>query len=290
MIYSGDHHVGPGDPADQELGHQGWFALMVDVFAEFGSRARVATWQLDVKRVEEEEKTKGGIIIPDTAKEKPQEGEVIATGPGARDDSGKVQPLDVKVGDIARISVDAYPDRPFQGTVEKVEPPNWWAGSSVNPVRLLIRGKNLGGSRVQAVGRGVRIAVLSFGGRLHYVEAGNRLGAAYDTFGDHAAAVKDFEKAYAAEPKVVRTPAVRTLVLTGFAVTNPQQYVRHLVGHHVHVHQPDHLDHDQLVASGHARRPPRRPACRTPDRPRSPALPRGSAAAGRAHRCHRRSS
>ena len=52
-----------------------------------------------VKRVEEEEKTKGGIIIPDTAKEKPQEGEVIATGPGARDDSGKVQPLDVKVGD-----------------------------------------------------------------------------------------------------------------------------------------------------------------------------------------------
>jgi chaperonin GroES len=52
-----------------------------------------------VRRVEEEEKTKGGIIIPDTAKEKPQEGEVISTGPGARDDSGKVQPLDVKAGD-----------------------------------------------------------------------------------------------------------------------------------------------------------------------------------------------
>ena len=52
-----------------------------------------------VRRVEEEEKTKGGIIIPDTAKEKPQEGEVIAVGPGARDDSGKIQPLDVKVGD-----------------------------------------------------------------------------------------------------------------------------------------------------------------------------------------------
>jgi chaperonin GroES len=52
-----------------------------------------------VKRVEEEEKTKGGIIIPDTAKEKPQEGEVIAVGPGARDDSGKIQPLDVKTGD-----------------------------------------------------------------------------------------------------------------------------------------------------------------------------------------------
>ena len=52
-----------------------------------------------VKRVEEEEKTKGGIIIPDTAKEKPQEGEVIAVGPGARDETGKVQPLDVKSGD-----------------------------------------------------------------------------------------------------------------------------------------------------------------------------------------------
>ena len=52
-----------------------------------------------VKRVEEEEKTRGGIIIPDTAKEKPQEGEVVAVGPGARDESGKVQPLDVKAGD-----------------------------------------------------------------------------------------------------------------------------------------------------------------------------------------------
>ena len=52
-----------------------------------------------VKRVEEEEKTRGGIIIPDTAKEKPQEGEVIAVGPGARDETGKVQPLDVKVGE-----------------------------------------------------------------------------------------------------------------------------------------------------------------------------------------------
>ncbi|MBX3481469.1 MAG: co-chaperone GroES [Caulobacter sp.] len=52
-----------------------------------------------VKRVEEETKTKGGIIIPDTAKEKPQEGEVIAVGPGARDDSGKVQALELKAGD-----------------------------------------------------------------------------------------------------------------------------------------------------------------------------------------------
>jgi len=52
-----------------------------------------------VKRVEEEAKTKGGIIIPDTAKEKPQEGEVLAVGPGARDDSGKRIDPDVKVGD-----------------------------------------------------------------------------------------------------------------------------------------------------------------------------------------------
>jgi chaperonin GroES len=52
-----------------------------------------------VRRLEGEEKTKGGIIIPDTAKEKPQEGEVIAAGPGARDESGKLVPLDVREGD-----------------------------------------------------------------------------------------------------------------------------------------------------------------------------------------------
>jgi chaperonin GroES len=52
-----------------------------------------------VRRLESEERTKGGIIIPDTAKEKPQEGEVVAVGPGARDESGKIQPLDLKAGD-----------------------------------------------------------------------------------------------------------------------------------------------------------------------------------------------
>ncbi|HEV8663611.1 MAG TPA: co-chaperone GroES [Candidatus Methylomirabilis sp.] len=52
-----------------------------------------------IKRLEEQEVKKGGIIIPDTAKEKPQEGEVIAVGPGKRDDHGKLMPLDVKVGD-----------------------------------------------------------------------------------------------------------------------------------------------------------------------------------------------
>ncbi len=52
-----------------------------------------------VRRIEADLKTAGGIIIPDTAKEKPQEGEILAVGPGARDESGKVQALDVKVGD-----------------------------------------------------------------------------------------------------------------------------------------------------------------------------------------------
>ncbi len=52
-----------------------------------------------VRRVEEEEKTKGGIIIPDTAKEKPQEGEVLAVGPGARNEKGELVTLDVKAGD-----------------------------------------------------------------------------------------------------------------------------------------------------------------------------------------------
>jgi len=52
-----------------------------------------------VRRVEEDEKTSGGIIIPDTAKEKPMQGEVIAVGPGARDETGKLVPLEVKAGD-----------------------------------------------------------------------------------------------------------------------------------------------------------------------------------------------
>ena len=52
-----------------------------------------------LRRIDAEEKTKGGIIIPDNAKEKPQEGEVVAVGPGARDESGNLQPLDLKPGD-----------------------------------------------------------------------------------------------------------------------------------------------------------------------------------------------
>jgi chaperonin GroES len=52
-----------------------------------------------VRRIDAEEKTKGGIIIPDTAKEKPQEGEIIAVGPGGRDENGKLIPIDLKSGD-----------------------------------------------------------------------------------------------------------------------------------------------------------------------------------------------
>ena len=52
-----------------------------------------------LRRIDAEDKTKGGIIIPDSAKEKPQEGEVVAVGPGARDEAGKLIPLDVKTGD-----------------------------------------------------------------------------------------------------------------------------------------------------------------------------------------------
>ena len=52
-----------------------------------------------VKRIDAEEKTKGGIIIPDSAKEKPSQGEVVAVGPGGRDEAGKLIPIDIKVGD-----------------------------------------------------------------------------------------------------------------------------------------------------------------------------------------------
>ena len=52
-----------------------------------------------IRRIEGEDKTKGGIIIPDTAKEKPQEGEVVAVGPGARDEAGKLVPVDLRAGD-----------------------------------------------------------------------------------------------------------------------------------------------------------------------------------------------
>jgi chaperonin GroES len=52
-----------------------------------------------IRRIEQDQKTSGGIIIPDTAQEKPMEGEIVAAGPGARSEDGKIQPLDVRVGD-----------------------------------------------------------------------------------------------------------------------------------------------------------------------------------------------
>ena len=61
-----------------------------------------------VKRIDAEEKTAGGIIIPDTAKEKPSQGEIIAVGPGGRDESGKLIPIDLKVGDT--LMLNATPD------------------------------------------------------------------------------------------------------------------------------------------------------------------------------------
>ena len=67
-----------------------------------------------VKRLEEETKTAGGIIIPDTAKEKPQKGQIIAAGPGKRNEDGKVQPLDIKKGDKVLFSK-------YAGTEIKVE-------------------------------------------------------------------------------------------------------------------------------------------------------------------------
>jgi chaperonin GroES len=67
-----------------------------------------------VRRLEEEEKTSGGIIIPDTAKEKPQKGEIIAAGPGKRNEEGKIHPLDVKTGDKVLFSK-------YAGTEIKVE-------------------------------------------------------------------------------------------------------------------------------------------------------------------------
>jgi len=66
---------------------------------ERGMKIRPLQDRLIVKRIAEEEKTKGGIIIPDTAKEKPQEGRVIAVGKGKVNEDGKVTPLDVKAGD-----------------------------------------------------------------------------------------------------------------------------------------------------------------------------------------------
>jgi chaperonin GroES len=88
--------------------HESWsFALPAVHFSETigseqeenGMAFRPLHDRVAVRRLESEEKTKGGIIIPDTAKEKPQEGVIVAVGPGGRGETGKLTPLDVKAGD-----------------------------------------------------------------------------------------------------------------------------------------------------------------------------------------------
>ncbi|MCC0054888.1 MAG: co-chaperone GroES [Rhodobiaceae bacterium] len=69
-----------------------------------------------VKRIDEEEKTAGGIIIPDSAKEKPSQGEVVAVGPGARDDNGQRIELDVQVGDVVLFGKWSGTEVKFEGT------------------------------------------------------------------------------------------------------------------------------------------------------------------------------
>ena len=66
---------------------------------QIASLEKLASIDADIRRIEEEERTLGGVIIPDTAKEKPMQGVVLSVGPGARDETGKVVPLDVKPGD-----------------------------------------------------------------------------------------------------------------------------------------------------------------------------------------------
>ena len=73
-----------------------------------------------LRRVDEEQKTAGGIIIPDTAKEKPMQGEVVAVGPGARNEKGEIVALDVKVGDKAKVSIDAFPNRKFEAELKEI--------------------------------------------------------------------------------------------------------------------------------------------------------------------------
>jgi chaperonin GroES len=77
--------------------HVGWISLGND--QDLTMKFRPLHDRVVLRRIEGEEKTKGGIIIPDTVKEKPQEGEVVAVGPGARDEAGKVNALEVKAGD-----------------------------------------------------------------------------------------------------------------------------------------------------------------------------------------------
>jgi chaperonin GroES len=89
LIASPIEFIGQGHKAALKAPHEETMAKM---------KFRPLHDRVVVKRIDAEEKTKGGIIIPDTAKEKPQEGEIVAVGPGGRDEAGKLIPIDVKVG------------------------------------------------------------------------------------------------------------------------------------------------------------------------------------------------
>jgi chaperonin GroES len=90
--------ISPPEVPEQSSGDP--TALPLQLFRRTAMKFRPLHDRVVVKRIDAEEKTAGGIIIPDTAKEKPSQGEVIAVGPGGRDESGKLVPIDVKVGDV----------------------------------------------------------------------------------------------------------------------------------------------------------------------------------------------
>jgi chaperonin GroES len=87
-----------------------------------------------VERIEAEEKSVGGIIIPDTAKEKPQQGEVIAVGPGGRDEAGKLIPIDVQVGDRVLFAK-------WSGTEVKIEGDEYLIMKESDIIGVLVEGK-----------------------------------------------------------------------------------------------------------------------------------------------------
>jgi len=87
-----------------------------------------------VKRIEAEEKSTGGIIIPDTAKEKPQQGEVIAVGPGGRDEAGKLIPIDVQVGDRVLFGK-------WSGTEAKIDGDEYLIMKESDIMGVLVEGK-----------------------------------------------------------------------------------------------------------------------------------------------------
>jgi len=87
-----------------------------------------------VKRIEAEEKSAGGIIIPDTAKEKPQQGEVIAVGPGGRDEAGKLIPIDVQVGDRVLFTK-------WSGTEVKIDGDEYLIMKESDVMGVLVEGK-----------------------------------------------------------------------------------------------------------------------------------------------------